>query len=182
MRWATPFLLGSNLIVYAVLAYLGYGTFGSDVLEIHRYYVDLLGLNREVLVEQGYVWQFLTSIFLHFDVTHLAYNLIFLVFFGFLAEETHGGSRTLLIFLASGIIVSLTVFIVYPAAVFGGSSGGVLGLVGASIDTRGKTSIPKIAALGALIVFIAVSGVYIAHFVGLISGTLVARTFPGEKT
>jgi membrane associated rhomboid family serine protease len=89
MKKATILLVLANLTTFSLLARLSGG------LEIDRYFVDILGLNRSVLLNQGFYWQALTSFFLHFDIYHLSYNMLFLLVFGYLTESIYGWSRTI---------------------------------------------------------------------------------------
>jgi rhomboid protease GluP len=167
MKKVTLLLVALNLIFYSWLAYV------SGSLEIDRSYVDLLGLNRAVLLNQGFYWQVLTALFLHFDIYHLSYNMLFLLVFGYLTESTYGWSRTLAIYVVSGLFVSITAIIVYPNAVFGGASGAALGLVGALLAQK-KNRRPISILVFTVFLFTSVREVYIAHFAGLISGFLLA--------
>jgi membrane associated rhomboid family serine protease len=170
MKKGTLFLMALNLIFYSWLAYL------SEGLEINRYYVDIFGLNRSVLLNQGFYWQVLTSFFLHFQLSHLTYNVLFLLVFGYLTESAYGWSRTLIIYMVSGLFVSITAIVFYPTAVFGGASGAVMGLVGALLAQK-KNRRPIAILVFAVFLFASVREVYVAHFAGLVSGFLLATIF-----
>jgi rhomboid protease GluP len=175
MKKATILLVLANLTTFSLLARLSGG------LEIDRYFVDILGLNRSVLLNQGFYWQALTSFFLHFDIYHLSYNMLFLLVFGYLTESIYGWSRTIAIYLVSGLLVSITAIVFYPNAVFGGASGAVLGLVG-SLLTQQKNRRPIPILVFTVFLFASVREVYIAHFAGLVSGfllaTIISKNYP----
>ena len=52
-------------------------------------------------------WRMITSIFAHADVMHLFSNLLALGFFGSLLEHRIGSKKLFLLFMASGIIISV---------------------------------------------------------------------------
>ncbi len=83
-----------------------------------------------VLNELAYlqIWRFLTSIFLHGSVMHLAYNLFALFFFGFALEKLIGSRKFLLLFFLSGIIANIISVNFYPSSL--GASGAIMGIIG----------------------------------------------------
>jgi membrane associated rhomboid family serine protease len=84
-------------------------------------------------------WRFVSSIFLHGDITHLLFNLFALLLFGFILEKLIGQSKFLAVFFASGIIASLVSVNFYPASL--GASGAIYGLIGAITLIRPKMMI-----------------------------------------
>jgi len=168
MKKAGPLLIAVNLATYFSLAYFSRST------QINRYYVDLLGLNREVLLGQGYYWQLITSIFLHFNLNHLAYNLLFMAVFAYMAEEIYPWPIVVTIYFFSGLSVSMAILLAYQNAVFAGSSGAILGLIGAVLaSTNAKSLI--LLSIGVVIFFTSISNVYLAHFIGILTGYTTAR-------
>jgi len=73
-------------------------------------------------------WQFVTSIFLHANISHLFYNLFALILFGFILEKIIGSKKFIFIFLFSGIIANLIAFNFYPSSL--GASGAIYGILG----------------------------------------------------
>jgi membrane associated rhomboid family serine protease len=73
-------------------------------------------------------WRFLTAIFLHSSVVHLLYNLLSLIFFGFLLEKLIGSTRFFWLFMLSGIFANLISFGFYPASL--GASGAIMAVIG----------------------------------------------------
>ncbi len=74
-------------------------------------------------------WILVTSIFLHFDILHLLYNLFALALFGMILEGKIGSKRLLLVFFASGIFASLISLFFYESSL--GASGAIFGVIGA---------------------------------------------------
>jgi len=84
-----------------------------------------------VLNELAYsqIWRFVSSIFLHGSVMHLAYNLFALFFFGLSLEKLIGSRKFLFLFFGSGIIANIISLNFYPSSL--GASGAIMGIIGA---------------------------------------------------
>jgi rhomboid protease GluP len=83
----------------------------------------------------GEYWRLVTSIFLHWDIGHLAMNLIMLFEYGRAVEPLFGGGWTMTLFLLTGIAGNLLMWSVYgmagvPVAAGAGASGSVMGFAG----------------------------------------------------
>jgi len=79
-------------------------------------------------------WRFITSIFLHGGLAHLAYNMFALILFGSILEKFIGGKRFLIAFFLTGILASLFSIGFYDSAL--GASGAIFGVIGALIIVR----------------------------------------------
>jgi membrane associated rhomboid family serine protease len=90
-------------------------------------FTDLFVLNELAL--NGQVWRFITSIFLHGSITHLAYNMFALFFFGIALEKFIGSKRFLFVYFGSGIIANIISVWFYPSSL--GASGAIMGVIGA---------------------------------------------------
>jgi membrane associated rhomboid family serine protease len=88
-------------------------------------FTDLFKLSENAL---PYIWQFLTAIFLHGSLSHLAYNLFALILFGLITERLIGSKRFLLLFFLSGILANIISWYWYPNAL--GASGAIMGVIG----------------------------------------------------
>jgi len=73
-------------------------------------------------------WRFVTAIFLHASVAHIAYNLFALALFGIILEKLIGSNKFLLVFFASGIIANLIAVNFYSSSL--GASGAIYGILG----------------------------------------------------
>jgi len=89
---------------------------------------EKLILNNLAYVE---IYRFVTSIFLHSSMEHLLQNVIGLMIFGLILEGVVGWKNFLKIFLLSGIIGNIAMLIYDPNINGLGSSGGVMGIIGA---------------------------------------------------
>ncbi len=97
---------------------------------------DSLLLNDQAIYEP---WRFLTSIFLHGGLGHLAYNLFALVLFGLMTEHLIGTRKLILVFFISGIFANILGFNFYPSSL--GASGAIFGLLGLLIILRPKLTV-----------------------------------------
>jgi membrane associated rhomboid family serine protease len=75
----------------------------------------------------------LTSQFLHGDVLHLGFNMLFLWVFGDNVEDRLGHARFLVFYLACGVIAGLaqSLFSWFPSVPMLGASGAIAGVLGA---------------------------------------------------
>jgi membrane associated rhomboid family serine protease len=126
-------------------------------------------------------WTVLTAIFLHASILHIASNVFFLLFFGFILEEQVSKSRWVTTFFITGIVGSLG-FVGYDVLGYllsggapaidcaVGASGAVYGIMGTAVGL--KVVILLIFLLG-LDIFAGGGGP--AHLGGLIAGLVLRR-------
>ena len=177
----TTFLVTMNILVYIYTSVVG-GNFIQTNTSV------LLQLGQfNISVFNGEYWQLLTSIFVHVDITHIALNMLFLIIFGFRAEELFKTEEYFSVYLLSGLSGSLlTLFFMSPYTLSAGASGAVFGMYGASIIYMRKTFGQSIA--GALLYSFLLlmlstgSGVnVIAHFGGLAAGLIIGYAFAKSR-
>ena len=169
----TTFLVTVNVLVYIYTSVIG-GDFittnTSVLLQIGQYNINVLN---------GEYWQLLTSIFVHVDIIHLTLNMLFLIIFGFRAEELFKTEEYFSVYMLSGLAGSLlTLFFMVPNTLSAGASGAIFGMYGAGIIYMRKTFGQSI--VGALLysfLFLMLStgrGVnVVAHFGGLVAGLVI---------
>ncbi|PWH19248.1 MAG: rhomboid family intramembrane serine protease [Anaerolineae bacterium] len=92
----------------------------------------LLGMKINQAILNGEVWRFLTPMFLHGSILHIAFNLYALYIFGPSLEGRFGRGRFLLLFLISGLVGNIFSFVFSSAASLG-SSTAIFGLLGAEM-------------------------------------------------
>ncbi len=82
-------------------------------------------------MEQGQYWRLITPVFLHFNLLHLVFNMLWLFDIGKRIEARQGGGHLVLLILTTGLVSN---FVQYfwggGAALFGGFSGVIYGLLG----------------------------------------------------
>ena len=163
------------LILINVAAYVVLGIAGSSMIQIDPGLARVFGLSREGLWS-GQYWRLLTSLFFHFDIAHLGYNMIFLALFGPKGEELYGRRRFLAIYIFSGLFASLTFLLYPPGSVSAGASGAIFGILGANlVALRGKYphGIRNALLYGFLFFILAKSTGFAAHLGGLVFGFVV---------
>jgi len=75
-------------------------------------------------------WTLVTHIFVHANMEHLFFNMLFLFFFGTELERRVGESRFLQIFIISGLVAAIGQMAVVPAGYMMGASGALYGVMG----------------------------------------------------
>jgi rhomboid protease GluP len=169
----TTFLVTLNILVYIYTSVVG-GNFIETNISVLRQ----LG-QFNISVFNGNYWQLLTSIFVHVDIMHISLNMLFLVIFGFRAEELFKTEEYFSVYLLSGLLGSiLTLFFMPWYMTSAGASGAIFGMYGASIIYTRKTFGQSI--VGALLysfLFLMLSTGenvnVIAHFGGLAAGLII---------
>ena len=96
----------------------------------NRFVLILMGANVPFLVEQGQVWRFFSSMFLHIGFQHLLFNGYALYIFGPEMERMYGRFRFISIYVLSGLFGSLASFALSQALLSAGASGAIFGLIG----------------------------------------------------
>jgi GlpG protein len=149
-------------------------------------------------VRRGEVWRLITPIFIHFDLMHIAFNMLMLYSFGSVVEDRRGTRFMLLLVLAvaifSNVGQAMEIEIRGVPARFGGMSGVCYGLFGyifikSRFDARERYYLSPgttVLALGWLVLCILndVPGFQgllgddkvanTAHVVGLLTGAAIA--------
>ncbi|MBN2510011.1 MAG: rhomboid family intramembrane serine protease, partial [Spirochaetales bacterium] len=93
------------LIIFNILIY-----FVNTLMPSTRYYLSLI---PALIVGRGFVWQFVTYMFCHANLTHILYNMLGLFFFGYQLEEHLGSYEFLLYYLLTGVLAGVFSFAIY---------------------------------------------------------------------
>ncbi len=178
----TYLLLFLNIFSYIYLALQSTNPLVIDAPLMRRY-----GFVKELFFSGAY-WQVLTNMFTHFDIPHLGYNMVFLLFFSAKSEELFGRKLTLLFYLGFGFATTATAFFYPLGTVSAGASGAVFGLLGADLAAqRGlyPRGIWTSLLYGSIFFVFAAATGFLAHLVGLVigfsSGYLVSRDWYPEE-
>mgnify|MGYP000279972299 CR=1 FL=1 len=141
---------------------------------------------RGLDVARGYLWELITSMFIHANIYHLILNIIGLKVFGDAMSNLAGERRVLTSFLLSGLAGNVLSAVTQPLALSVGASGGAFGLFAASavIDYRRTGSYSLIALLLVIMVLSSVP-IYgfpnvVAHIGGAVSGLLLGLHYSRE--
>jgi rhomboid protease GluP len=134
---------------------------------------ELLAQENE-LVFQGFYWQLFTSMFVHFGVAHILFNMFALYYFGRLNETRFGIPSILTIYFGSGLLGNImSLYLLPPSAVSGGASGAIFGLVGSYVALARQARHLGMALVYAAVIFVQSSGFGVniaAHLFGLLGG------------
>ena len=119
-------------------------------------------------------WTFITSIFLHFDINHIFFNMFALFMFGIVLESRIGYKKFLFVFFAAGIVGNFGYMLTasdsqIPAI---GASGAVYGIMGTTAALM-PFAIIWIGAPMPMIVAAFIWG--ISEFLGLFVPSNIAR-------
>ncbi|MGH2267570.1 rhomboid family intramembrane serine protease [Campylobacter taeniopygiae] len=167
----TLLLIFLNIIVYFIVPYANYSSFGLNISFF-----------------KGDYWQILSSMFLHSGLTHLILNMIMLFQFGSILERYLGKIYFLLVYFIGGILCSLlsVVYIYFFDSNVNliGASGAICVLMGYFAFLDRKNTLGIIVAI-LLMSFIPLTiGVNIAwygHIFGFICGFVLAKTISIKK-
>jgi rhomboid protease GluP len=172
----TIFLVAANIGVYVFTSVVG-----GDFIQTSN--IALLQYGQfNLSVWEGQYWQLLTSMFVHVDIIHLALNMLFLLIFGFRAEEFFTTEEYFSIYILAGLSGNFLTLIMMPLyTLSAGASGAIFGLYGAGIMYMRKAFGQSIA--GALIysflLLLLTTGTgvnIVAHFGGLAAGLIIGYT------
>ncbi|MFH8513961.1 rhomboid family intramembrane serine protease [Streptomyces gelaticus] len=177
-RLVTKILLGINVAVY--LAVLARGTALVDELMLLGRATTHYGGPLEGVAE-GQWYRLVTSMFLHQEVWHIAFNMLGLWWLGGPLEAALGRVRYLALYMISGLAGSaLTYWLSAPVQGSLGASGAIFGLLGATAVLMRRLNydmrpVFALLAVNLVITFNPWGGIaWQAHVGGLIAGTLIA--------
>ena len=119
-------------------------------------FTDLFILNQRALSNLE-IWRYPTSIFLHGSITHLAFNLFALFFFGLALEKTIGTKRFMFTFFTTGIIANIISVNFYNSSL--GASGAIYGVIGAVTILR---PMMMVLSFGAILPMFFAAIIYVA--------------------
>ncbi|HLC45733.1 MAG TPA: rhomboid family intramembrane serine protease [archaeon] len=147
---ATFFLAAFTVAVYLVLSK------GSLFIDQFNFYKYAFGIAQA----PGNVFNYL---FVHTGPIHLVLNLVFLVLYGFIAEQSLQRKDVLAVYLVSGAAGAVAYSLLTPDTVLVGSSTAVYGLFGAAMLVSPKQTIAFSIALTALATYVLVPQVSVVE-------------------
>ncbi|MFI6702340.1 rhomboid family intramembrane serine protease [Streptomyces sp. NPDC050509] len=176
-RLLTKILLGINVAVFvAVLAVGDHDRLAIDLGLIGTAFDD----GHFVGVANGEWYRLVTSMFLHEEVWHIAFNMLGLWWLGGPLEAALGRGRYLALYLLSGLAGSaLTYLIAAPNQLSLGASGAIFGLLGATAVLMRRLNydmrpVLALLALNLLFTFTWSGIAWQAHVGGLVAGVAIA--------
>ncbi|CAN3131527.1 rhomboid family intramembrane serine protease [Mycobacterium sp. smrl_JER01] len=166
-------LIGLNLLMFAL-------QMASPDLE------RALGLWSPAVAD-GEIYRLLTSAFMHFSITHIAFNMLALYFVGGPLEFALGRVRFVALYLLSALGGSVLVYLLTLQALTAGASGAVFGLFGAMFVVGRKLNMDVravLAIIGLNLAFTFLIPLFTSqniswqgHIGGLVTGAAVAAAY-----
>lgn len=169
----TLYLIGICVIVF----------FLQTLIHPFTYYFVLSGSNL-----YARPWTLVTHIFLHGNMGHLFFNMLFLFFFGPVLERRVGSDKFLFIFLFCGLLGGLGHVLTSPDSAVLGASGALYGVLGTLVILEPDMLIfvyflpmkitHAVVLLAAFDILMSGSGdmiAHTAHLSGLLGGLLIGR-------
>lgn len=138
MPVVTLTLIGINTVIYVV----GLICFLATQGESQEWIMDNLWL----IPAQSYFWTYLTSMFVHGGLLHLAGNMLFLFLFGCCVEDIVGRWKFLIFYLVGGLVAELMYIAMSPdhfsdPIPMGGASGAISTCMGMYVMLRAGADI-----------------------------------------
>jgi membrane associated rhomboid family serine protease len=97
---ATLILIGINVLVYALI----------NLVPRSFIYLSLI---PAAILQEGWIWQPFTYMFVHGGLRHLLFNMLGLFFFGTAVERKMGSSEFILFYLITGTLAGIFSFITF---------------------------------------------------------------------
>ena len=115
-------LFAFNILIFILMTFAG----GSDNPSTQLGF----GVKSNMEIDNGETWRFITPIFLHIGLLHLAFNSYALWIVGPQVEKLYGGPRFFLLYLLTGIAGVAASYWYHPQYPSAGASGAIFGLFG----------------------------------------------------
>lgn len=181
---ATVVLIVINVLYFIYLTVAGSSTSAQVMLEHGALFTE------SVLVDHEY-YRLVTSMFMHFGIEHLFFNMLLFYYLGTLLEDEMGMGVYTFTYLFAGIIGNIASVMYYsatdPFVISAGASGAVFGLVGVVawqvIRHHGRYGRIGMTQIALMIVFSLYNGITeggvnnVAHIAGLAAGFLCGVLF-----
>ena len=182
--WVSWSLLGINIVVWLAMTAAGGSTEGEVLLAF--------GAKYGPAILSGEYWRLFTSMFLHIGLMHLGFNSYALYALGPEVERFFGRGRFLVIYLLSGVLSSITSYLI-SSNLAAGASGAIFGLVGAlaafylhereALGTLGRrrlNNLVSVVVVNLIIGFTVPNIDNAAHIGGLVVGVLIGWALSPE--
>jgi rhomboid protease GluP len=129
-QWAsasiTLAIIAMNLLVYIVMVIRG-----VSWIEPTAYNLLAWGADYGPLTLGGQWWRMFASLFLHFGIIHIAFNMWVLANIGPFMESVSGRISYLILYIVAGLGGGTASLVWHPTTVSAGASGAIFGLYGA---------------------------------------------------
>lgn len=180
-------IFGLNILVFVLMTLAGGSTNEATLLSF--------GVKSNPEIDAGEVWRFITPIFIHIGLLHLAFNSYALWVVGPHVEKLYGAPRFLLLYVVTGIAGVTASYFYHPDIISAGASGAIFGLFGVllAFSFRYRKSVPQFFSQSIGKGMLLTVGINLvigymipevdnsAHVGGLLAGVLLAMLVPFEK-
>ena len=158
------------------------------------------GVKSNAAIDQGQIWRFITPVFIHIGVLHLALNSYALWIVGQQVERLYGSARYITLYVLMGISGVAGSYLFSPNALSAGASGAIFGLFGVLLvfGIRHRHTVPPFLSRAIRVGILPVIGINLvigflipvidnaAHIGGLLAGMTLAAVVgfasPGSRT
>jgi membrane associated rhomboid family serine protease len=123
------------ILILANVAVFLATTFTGNSIAIFNAY----GISRDSLIHQP--WTIFTALFLHANITHILFNMLWLYWFGTALVMLIGEVKFLVVYFIGGLIGNALFVLIEPFGLAIGASGAVMALGGALAIMRPKMKI-----------------------------------------
>jgi membrane associated rhomboid family serine protease len=160
-------LIGLNVILFIILNII-------FKFFLHNQNLLIFLAQNNFNIAQGIeIWSLFTSMFVHWDIMHLFFNMLALFLFGLAGEKIYRWWQYLLIYFLSGFLGSLFTFLLLPIFSIGaGASGAIYGLIVAVILKIWKSDPMYYLFAGIYLAIRLIDGNF-AHLFGALGGLLI---------
>ena len=134
-----------NCLLFLVLMLIRIAMIISGKAWVYESLLEQLTLSADIKANLLHPWRFVSYFFVHVEIFHLAFNMMFLYWFGKILQEVIGNNKSVQTFFYGGIMGAIAFLIAYNFIPFferqGGSfllgaSGGVFAIVLAAATLR----------------------------------------------
>ena len=170
----TYILIALNIAVYVYTSFVSGNFLSTDHSVLLQY-----GQVNDLVINSGYYYQLLTSMFIHADITHIVGNMLFLFIFGLRGEEMFSLPEYLSIYFLGGLTGNLfSLFLLDSMTISVGASGAIFAMFGASVIYARRSFRQSIigALIYAFFLLFLSSGIGVnnfAHVGGLVAGLVI---------
>lgn len=187
---------GTGLLLLLIFLYYALMTVLAGLesaISFSAFSLGQLGSTFRPGILAGEHWRFVTSVFMHGDLLHLAFNVYALTIVGPLMEQAFDKKKTILIFMVTGIasmMISYGTYLVLGSGpVWGsvGASGAISGLIGATLVAAKRLGPAGREVASAMIRWAVIIGIFglavggidnAAHAGGFVVGAGLASVVP----
>lgn len=126
---AVTTLIVANAIVFVIQTIFAVA-YNNPVFNPFSYYFSL---TPQLITTKFFIWQLVTSMFMHADIMHILFNMLGLYFFGRELEWIWGKGKFLTFYFITGLLANIFVYVLNIHQIIPtlGASGAVLALLGA---------------------------------------------------